>query len=78
MVNEFIINITNAIPEIAVEVVDSIAVSIDLSDGPEIIAEIVATGPKGKDGAEGKAGKDGITAESLSNIDIEKILNTFV
>lgn len=79
--NEFIINITKATPEITVEIVDSIAVSIDILDGPEIVTEIVATGPKGKDGEvgkNGKDGKDGITAESISNTEIEQLLNLFV
>ena len=68
--NEIVVEVINAVPEISVNLVDTVEIVASMeSVTPEIVVEIIGTGPQGQPGA---------SAEALTNQDIDDLLNNFV
>lgn len=63
--NEIVVNISSAGPEIVINIENA---------QPEFVAEIVGTGPTGPTGPAGA----GVDLESLTNVEIEELINSFV
>ena len=68
--NEIVVEIINAVPEVSVNLVDTVEIVASMESAtPEIVVEIIGTGPQGKPGA---------SAEALTNQDIDDLLNNFI
>lgn len=68
--NEVIVEITDAIPEITINVAEKIEIVAFMENAtPEIVIDIIGTGPQGQPGA---------SAEALTNQEIDELLNNFV
>ena len=67
--NEVVVEITDAVPEITINVAEKMEIVAFIESAtPEIVIDIVETGPQGKPGE---------SAEALTNQEIDDLLNNF-